>query len=99
MQRLGILYPEIVYQQIIWESAHLKSAIAKENKNILGIKYIGQKLSIGENRGHAVYATYMDCLQDYKRIQEIYLRQIGKRYAEDSSYVDKISKGKYKKIL
>jgi hypothetical protein len=95
MQRIGILFPEIVYQQIIFESGNFKSDIAKENKNILGIKYVKQEHAIGVNRGHAVYASYLDCLKDYKRIQEIYLRQLGKRYAEDSSYVKKISRGKY----
>lgn len=91
MQEIGILFPEIVLKQIHWESAHYTSNITFENKNILGIKYIKQPLSIGENRGHAVFNSYKDCLLDYKRLQKYYLGNL-RKYAEDSTYTKKIIK-------
>lgn len=89
MYKIGILFPEIVLKQIHWESAHFKSNITFENKNILGIKYIKQPLAIGENRNHAVFKSYEDCLLDYKRLQKYYLGNL-RRYAEDSTYTKKL---------
>jgi len=62
------------------------------NHNLLGIKYIKQKEAIGENRGHAMYPSFKACLRDYKRLQKYYLGNLGRRYAEDSTYVEKITK-------
>lgn len=92
MQEIGILFPEIVLQQIHWESGHFKSKICLENHNLLGIKYIKQKEAIGENRGHAMYTSFKACLRDYKRLQKYYLGNLGRRYAEDSTYIEKITK-------
>lgn len=92
MQEIGILFPEIVLQQIHWESGHFKSKICRENHNLLGIKYIKQKEAIGENRGHAMYPSFKACLRDYKRLQKYYLGNLGRRYAEDSTYIEKITK-------
>jgi len=90
MQEIGVLFPEIVLQQIHWESAHFKSKICRENHNLLGIKYIKQKEAIGENRGHAVYSSYKACLRDYKRLQKYYLGNLAGKYAEDPNYVTKL---------
>lgn len=90
MNEIKILFPEIVLRQIHLESGHFKSSICKENKNLLGIKYIKQKEAIGENRGHAVYPDYKACLRDYKRLQKYYIKNLVGKYAEDPSYGKKL---------
>lgn len=90
MNEIGILFPELVLQQIHWESAHFKSKICRENHNLLGIKYIKQKEATGENRGHAVFPTYKACLRDYKRLQKYYIKNLVGKYAEDPDYGKKI---------
>jgi hypothetical protein len=47
-----------------------------------------------KNRGHNVYATYKDCLKDYVRIQNRYLKNINGKYAEAPGYVDLIKQMK-----
>jgi hypothetical protein len=91
LQREGVLFPEIAIRQVKFETGNLTSSICFENKNIFGIKYIRQELSIGENRGHAMYATVNDCIRDYKRLQKFYLGELGRKYAEDGSYESKIA--------
>jgi len=90
MQEIGILFPELVLQQIHWESSHFKSKICRENHNLLGIKYIKQKEATGENRGHAVFPTYKACLRDYKRLQKYYIKNLVGKYAEDPDYGKKL---------
>ena len=94
MKEIGILFPEIMLQQIHWESGHFKSRICRENHNLLGIRYIKQKEAIGVNRGHAVYPSFKACLRDYKRLQKYYLGNLGKKYAEDPTYIQKITNTK-----
>ena len=81
-----ILFPELVIKQVIIETNHLKSDICINNKNLLGIKYIKQPLSIGKLNGHAKYKSYKDCIKDYKRLQQYYLNNIQNKYAEDKNY-------------
>lgn len=90
MQEIGILFPEIVLQQIHWESGHFKSKICRENHNLLGIRYIKQKEAIGVNRGHAVYPSFKACLRDYKRLQKFYIKNLVGKYAEDPDYGKKL---------
>jgi uncharacterized FlgJ-related protein len=71
---------------------HFKSNIARENKNIFGIRNSASDLAIGKNRGHSVYKSYKDCITDYIRVQNKYLKNINLKYAEDSGYVNKIKK-------
>jgi hypothetical protein len=79
--------PAIALAQFSQETLHFKSKICKENKNIAGIRNSKSKYVIGMNRGHCVYKTYKDCIKDYIRIQNSYLKNINHRYAEDSSYI------------
>jgi hypothetical protein len=39
-----------------------------------------------------VYSTYRDCLRDYVRIQNKYLKNIDGRYAEANDYTEQLSK-------
>lgn len=79
--------PNIALAQFSKESQHFKSAICKENKNFAGIRNSKSKYVIGYNRGHCVYRTYRDCIKDYIRIQNMYLKNINRKYAEDTGYV------------
>lgn len=90
MNEIGILFPELVLQQIHWESGHFKSKICKENHNFLGIRYIKQKEAIGEKYEHAVFPTYKACLRDYKRLQKHYIKNLVGKYAEDPEYGKKL---------
>lgn len=86
MVRLDIQFPEIAIKQVLLETGHFTSQVCKENKNLLGIKYIGQEEAIGENLGHAKYKTYRDCLKDYKRLQQYYCKKIDQKYSESGNY-------------
>lgn len=81
-----ILFPELVIKQVLAESSHLTSKVCKENYNFLGIKYIHQPLAIGELNGHAQFKSYKDCIKDYKRLQQYYLKNIDNKYAENKNY-------------
>jgi hypothetical protein len=85
------ILPNIAFAQFAQESSHFKSSICKENKNIAGIRNSKSKYVIGMNRGHCVYRTYKDCIKDYIRIQNLYLKNINHKYAEDPAYIDKLS--------
>jgi len=83
--------PSIALKQVKLESANYTSVICKENKNIAGIKYNSHGYTIGENKHHAVYKTYKDCLKDLVRIQNMYLKSLEKcGYAEDIDYTKKL---------
>lgn len=87
LARLGCVLPNVAVAQFRIETGNYKSAICRENKNLAGIRNSTSPLSIGKNRGHNAYKTYRDCLKDYVRIQNRYLRNIDGRYAEAKGYV------------
>lgn len=88
-----VVLPNVALGQAWFESGrHFDSQIAIENKNILGIKYVHQKLAIGEKNGHAVYKTYKDCLMDWVRINENYLSVVKKHYSTNPAYVESLHK-------
>ena len=96
---LGCVLPNVALAQMKIESSHFKSAICKENKNIAGIrtsnsKYVKRDANGNaiKNRGHNVYDTYKDCLRDYIRIKNRYLKNIDGKYAEAPGYVSYIKK-------
>ena len=43
------------------------------------------------NNEYKKYETYSDCLKDYVKIQNMYLSQIHKKYAMDSTYIYKLN--------
>jgi len=88
------ILPNIALAQFSQESLHFKSDICKENKNFAGIRTSKSKYVIGMNRGHCVYKTYRDCIKDYVRIQNMYLKNINKKYAEDERYVSALKEVK-----
>jgi hypothetical protein len=87
LTRLGCVLPNIAIAQFRVETGNYKSDICKENKNLAGIRNSASALSIGKNRGHNAYKSYRDCLKDYIRIQNKYLKNIDGKYAEAEGYV------------
>jgi uncharacterized FlgJ-related protein len=94
LTKLGCVLPNVALAQFKVETGHFTSAICKENKNIAGIRNSASPLSIGKNRGHNVYKTYRDCLKDYVRIQNKYLKAIDGKYSESDGYVEYLKKVK-----
>lgn len=99
--KLKCVLPNVALAQMKIESSHFKSSICYENKNIAGIRTSTSEFvkrdkngKIIKNRGHNVYATYKDCLKDYVRIQNRYLKNINGKYAEAPGYVDLIKQMK-----
>jgi hypothetical protein len=89
--RLGCVLPNVALAQFKIESGHFKSAICRENFNLAGIKTSRSKYVIGKNRDHCVYRSYRDCLKDYVRIQNRYLKNIDGKYAAPGDYIKRIS--------
>jgi hypothetical protein len=92
LTQLGCMLPNVALAQFKVETGHFKSDICRENKNVAGIRNSASKLSKGLSRGHNVYSTYRDCLRDYVRIQNKYLKNIDGRYAEAKDYTEQLSK-------
>jgi hypothetical protein len=86
--QLGCVLPNVALAQMKIESSHFTSKICKENKNIAGIKTSKSEFVIGKRHDHCVYSTYRDCLKDFVRIQNRYLKNIDGRYAESKDYID-----------
>lgn len=101
---LNLKYPNIVYAQAVLESNHFKSKIFKENNNFFGMKCARSRPTTnnGENRGHAVFESWKECILDYALFQAKYLSRVssekeyleylGEHYAEDPNYVNKLKK-------
>lgn len=90
LTKLGCVLPNVAIAQFKIETGHYRSKICLENKNLAGIRNSASPLSIGKNRGHNVYKTYRDCLKDYVRVQNKYLKNIDGKYAEAKGYIDQI---------
>lgn len=71
----GIRYPAAVFAQAAHETGGFSSAIYYENKNLWGLKvpYHRPTLALGWHRGHAKFASYDDCIREYKAWQDKYL--------------------------
>ena len=93
---------DIIRLQAILETGFFTSEVFLENNNLFGMKLprVRRTTAIGENRGHAVYETWMDSVDDYilwynymtrNRVYTNYfdfLRDVG--YAEDPYYLRKL---------
>jgi hypothetical protein len=100
--QLNIKYPHIVLAQAELESGGFSSTIFKENKNFFGMKCakLRPTTNTGENKGHACFNTWRDCVVDYAfysatylndlHSESEYLNYLGQNYAEDTAYVSKL---------
>lgn len=89
--KLGCILPNVALAQFKIESGHFKSAICRENFNLAGIKTSRSEYVVGKNRDHCVYRSYRDCLKDYVRIQNRYLKNIDGKYAAPGKYVERLT--------
>lgn len=103
IKRTGIQHADIVFAQIMLESANLKSKLTKTNNNFLGMKLPSKRptTAVGEFHGYAKYFGWQDCVQDYllyqnhvignkKMSRNQYLSYIGKKYSECGTYKKRI---------
>ena len=103
----NIAHPDIVYRQAVLESGNFTSDIFRENNNIFGMRMAVSRphVQIGENKGYAVYENWKASLTDYalwqswsaKRLdRQAYIELLGRIYASDEDYVNKIISINYK---
>jgi len=92
--KLKCILPPIAIAQMRLESSNYTSKIAIENKNIAGMRTSKSKYVIGKNRGHCVYKSYKDCIKDYMRTHNYYLKSIDGKYAESPNYIEALKKQK-----
>lgn len=101
--KLNLKFPEIIYAQYKLESNNGTSIIFKENSNLFGMKLAKSRptIAIGENRGHAVFTNWKECLIDYAlwqlympncNTENEYYQLLDSIYAEDGSYIQKLKK-------
>jgi hypothetical protein len=94
LTKLGCILPNVAIAQFREETGHFKSEVCLQNKNIAGIKTSRSKFVKGMNLNHCSYNSYRDCLKDYVRIQNYYLRAIDGKYAEAGQYINELKKFK-----
>lgn len=107
LSSFGMKFPRIFLCQVFLETKHLTSKIYLDNNNLVGMKLPRMRptTAVGVNRGHAVYITAADSIQDYILWQQEFSRSISKCnndmeylafistfYAEDPDYQKKILK-------
>jgi uncharacterized FlgJ-related protein len=101
---LNVRFPHIVYAQARLESGNFKSPIFLENNNLFGMKVARRRPTTnkGENRGHAYFDSWKECVVDYAFYQAAYLQDLKTdsqylqylrtNYAEDPNYYQRLLK-------
>ena len=104
IKAMDIMYPEIAFAQAILETGHFKSNNCKEANNLFGMMMpnVRETVAIGKNqRGFAVYETWIHSVQDYALYQDFmmrkrkmtksqYLNFIDRKYSESKGYARKL---------
>lgn len=99
---LPIVHKDIVLAQVALESAYAQSELTKTNNNLVAMRkaYQEQRCN-GEKYGYATYKNWAYSLLDYALWQdkymmglneEEYLNKLGKIYAADTNYIEKVKK-------
>lgn len=103
--KYNIKFPNIVFAQSLIETGHFTSDLLHMENNLFGMKYPTRRetTSSGKsNGGYASYNEWIDSVEDYSLWQqnmigdkdeiteEEYLKLLGRVYAEDKEYVNKI---------
>lgn len=84
-------FPAVAWRQAMLESDHLRSYLARDHNNILGIKpsRIRESTVIGTSPGgHASYARWEDCVRDYRLRQLHFYRKLGHVPSTEDEYYD-----------
>lgn len=107
MNDLGIQHVDIVLAQAILESGTFTSRIFKTKNNMFGMKVPKKRETLAVNKrgytGYATYASWIDCVKDYKLYQDFitknkvisrseYLAILSRGYSESEGYVNKLIK-------
>ena len=99
IKQLNIRFPHIVLAQAKLETGNFTSRLFKENNNLFGMKCATKRpfTHKGEQRGHAKYDRWQDCVIDYALYQAAYLSKkkteseyfayLSENYAEDTNYI------------
>ena len=100
---LPIVHKDIVLAQVALESAYAQSELTKTNNNLVAMRKAYQRATMcnGEKYGNATYKNWAYSLLDYALWQdkymmglneEEYLNKLGKIYAADENYIEKVKK-------
>lgn len=104
IKQLNIRFPHIVLAQAKLETGNFTSRLFKENNNLFGMKCATKRpfTHKGEQRGHAKYDRWQDCVIDYALYQAAYLSKkkteseyfayLSDNYAEDTNYIITLKK-------
>lgn len=98
---LNISHPTIVLKQAKIESGNFNSFVFIQNNNMFGMRLAKTRptVAIGERYGYAIYENWQQSVVDYALLQawsyrqlsrNEYLNKLGRSYAEDPNYVEKI---------
>lgn len=104
--QLHVKFPEVALAQMKLESANGTSKIFKENNNLFGMRKAIRRptTALGEKNNHAYYSHWRQSILDYALwssfvsntenmdSEEAWLQYIGRNYAEDNSYINKLRK-------
>lgn len=84
---------QLITSQAAHETANFSSKIFKENNNLFGYKYAGQKIAIGSRYGHAYYKSIEDSIEDYKNyyVRNNYLQS----YPDIKTFASKLKEKRY----
>lgn len=100
-----IKFPNVVFAQSLIETGHFTSDLLHMENNLFGMKYPSRRETTSSgisDGGYASYEKWVDSVEDYSLWQqnmldgkdniteEEYLRLLGRVYAEDKNYVNKI---------
>lgn len=102
LKDINIKFPEIVLAQAKLETGNFKSKIFLTNNNMFGMKksYSRPSSSLKDSLGYAYFENWRLSVLDYALYQshflrkydsrEKYLERLGRTYAEDEGYIQKI---------
>lgn len=104
IKKYGIRFPDIVMAQAELETGHFTSMSFTKHNNLFGMKLAKSRLTVatGERYGHARYDHWTYSVMDYALFQSTfarkirtrkgYMRYLGRNYASDQRYTDKLTK-------
>ncbi len=108
LEELNMPFAEIIVAQARIESGNYSSFLFKEQHNIFSMKEANRRptTAIGSDNGHAVYRSWRDAVIDYSLwysryasscvTEDQYLNYLGRVYAEDKDYIQKLNKLQWK---
>ena len=107
MKEMGIQHVDIVLAQAIIESGTFKSHVFKTKNNMFGMRVAKRRGTTALDKktyhGYATYASWIDCVRDYKLYQDYvtknkivsrsqYLSILARSYSTSPGYVSAVEK-------